>query len=392
MKTYKDLANPDAVLRAYKTALKSSKDNAEIRSFEQNFYHNIMGIVNDVVNVSVIPQEVILLRVTEPKVRIVQAPKFRDKIIQNLICDEYLYEELSKTFIKDSYSSIVGKGTHYGLNRVSGMMESYYDTYKTNEGWVWKADIHHYFNSIRHDLVKQVVRKLIHDDQVYELVCRYIDAYDASMVDVGYIPPETLPPDNERFGIPLGLRQNQLIANAVLSRMCHRIKEKYRIKWYGRYMDDFFIIHHDKEELKKIKYEIETWLKEEMYLETNGKSKIFPLSQGLDFLGFNTRLKPDGQRERKLRKRSKQKMRRKLKSFKKLVADNKMPLSKAEQCYQSWRGHAQHGSTQALLKKYDLLFQDVIWAAEEAEMMRIIERHELEEDKYGTDNSKPNYK
>ena len=365
LKTYDDLIKPDAVLRAYKAAVKSSKDNAEIRNFERNFHHNIMDIVHDVESMTVKPGEVILLQVTEPKRRIVQAPKFRDKIIQNLLCDEYLYEELTRTFIKDSYSSIIGKGTHYGLDRVKSMMESYYDTYGTNIGWVWKGDIHHFFNSIRHDLVKQIVRKAIRDDRAYDLVCCYIDAYDASMVDPNYVRPDIMPPDNERFGIPLGLRQNQLIANTVLNRMCHRIKEKYRIKWYGRYMDDFFVIHNDKEELKRIKLEIENWLKEEMFLETNEKSKIFPLKQGLDFLGFNTRLKDNGKQERRLRKRSKQKMRRKLKSFKTLVETEKMSIEKATQCYKSWRGHAVHGSTEALLIKYDNLFLEVEKAAED---------------------------
>lgn len=374
MRTFEDLLKPDAVLRAYKAAIKSSKDNAEIREFDRDLHENIRGIIHDLSTMSVVPGEIILIRVTEPKERIVQAPKFRDKIIQNLLCDEYLYDEISRTFIKDSYSAVIGKGTHYGLNRVSSMMESYYDTYGTNDGWVWKGDIHHFFNSIRHDLAKECVRKAVRDDRVCELVWRYIDAYDANMIDPDYVPPSAFPPDDQRYGIPLGLRQNQLIANLVLSRMCHRMKEKYRLKWYGRYMDDFFVIHHDRDALKAIKRETEEWLKAEMHLETNEKSKIFPLRQGLDFLGFSTRLMDNGKIERKLRKRSKQKMRRKIKSYKKLVYNGDMTLATAQQCYASMRGHAAHGSTKALLKKYDSLFLDVMIADEEAKLMQAIER------------------
>lgn len=374
MTGYESVYAADTILSAYLRAKKRSKDNRQIREFDRDLPKSILDLQESIQTVEVTPGKLLLLQIWEPKPRIVQAPSFKDKIIQNALCDSYLYDELTRCYIKDSYSSVKGKGTLYGLTRLSAMLEGYFDKHDTNRGWIWKGDIRHFFDSIRHDKAKALLERTVRDKRAYQLTCKYIDAYDAEMQDPGYAP-KPFPPDGERYGIPLGLRQNQLIANLYLTPMDHRIKERYRVRYYGRYMDDFFAISDSRAELEALKGEVEQWLEEEWDLRTNEKSQIFPLRHGIDFLGFRTILHDDGSIERKLRLKSKQKMRARLKSYERLLLEDKMTVGDVTRSYQSWRGHAEHGDTQKLLKKFDGLYMDILRAKDEQMQMRAIDKY-----------------
>lgn len=75
---------------------------------------------------------------------------------------------------------------------------------------------------------------------------------------------------------------SQLFAIFYLNELDHFIKEKLRIKYYIRYMDDFILIHKDKEYLKYCKLEIEKFLKQEK-LELNKKTNIHKINNGFVF-------------------------------------------------------------------------------------------------------------
>lgn len=103
--------------------------------------------------------------VFEPKKRLIQTNSFKDKIVQHAFCDTILYDVLTRPFILDNYGSQIGKGTHFGLNRLRDFMREYYRRHGSADGWVLKADVHHYFASIRHDILKQDVRELLDDER-----------------------------------------------------------------------------------------------------------------------------------------------------------------------------------------------------------------------------------
>ena len=91
--------------------------------------------------------------VYEPKRRVVMSNSYKDKVVQHSLCDNVLEPILTRSFIRDNYASQVGKGTHYGLDRLQEFMRRFY---RKNgiDGWILKGDISKYFYSIRHDVLK----------------------------------------------------------------------------------------------------------------------------------------------------------------------------------------------------------------------------------------------
>ena len=107
--------------------------------------------------------------VYEPKRRVVMSNSYKDKVVQHSLCDNVLEPILTRSFIRDNYASQVGKGTHYGLDRLQEFMRRFY---RKNgiDGWILKGDISKYFYSIRHDVLKTLIREKITDPDILWLV------------------------------------------------------------------------------------------------------------------------------------------------------------------------------------------------------------------------------
>lgn len=220
-------------------------------------------------------------------------------------------------------------------DRLKSFMSAYYRKNGV-EGWVLKCDVRKYFYRINHDVLKSQLRRLIKDRDVLWLLDMIVDS-------------------TEGPGIPIGNHTSQWFAILYLSDMDHMIKERLGIKYYGRYMDDFYLIHEDRAYLQFCLEEIRRFLVP-MGLELNQKTAIFPLSQGIDFLGFRTYLTDSGKVVRKVRRESKNRIRRKIKKFRHLVDEGRVDFDTVLQSYNSWTGHADHGNSYHLISEIDDLF------------------------------------
>lgn len=234
-------------------------------------------------------------KVYEPKERLVLAIDFEGKVVQHSLCDNVLEPAFSRRFIRDNYAGQIGKGTHDGLDRLAAAMRHY------AEWLLW----------------------LIIDST----------------------------PDP---GIPIGNQSSQLLALLYLDAFDHWLRDDRGLV-YGRYMDDFYIIHSDKLLLRQILKEIEAYIKP-LGLRLNGKTQILPLKNGIDFLGFHTYLTQTGKVVRKVRAKSIDNMKRKIRKFRGLVDSGKMTLDSVVQSYASWTGHISHGNTYHLRQNMDAYF------------------------------------
>ena len=139
----------------------------------------------------------------------------------------------------------------------------------------------------------------------------------------------------------------------------HFVKEKLRIRWYGRDMDDFFLIHPDKDYLQFCLKEIRAFMAS-LGLELNEKTQIFPIRNGIDFLGFHTYLTEEGKVIRKLRHSSIKRMRSKLRRWEQDYPAGLVTREKILQSWQAWDAHAAHGNTWSLRQQVRDRVQNIL--------------------------------
>jgi RNA-directed DNA polymerase len=263
--------------------------------------------------------------VTEPKVRWIEALPFRDRVVQQALC-QVIGPIMEKTFIADSFACLVGRGTHAGSARLQGFIRKAQARY--GRAWCLQGDIHSYFPSISHDVLLEMFERKIKCRRTLDLIKLITNSNGKSV------------------GIPIGNLLSQLSANVYLTPFDYFIKERLRVKYYIRYMDDFCLIHGGKKYLRYLMSQIEAFVRDRLQLQSNGKTGIFPLEQGVDFLGYRT-----WATHKLLRKRSIKRMRRKLKAMRRKYIAGEIDRSKIDATVSSWTAHAMHANTYRLRSK-----------------------------------------
>ena len=165
-------------------------------------------------------------------------------------------------------------------------------------------------------------------------------------------------PPNSHFcacrprGIPIGNLTSQIFINIYLNELDQYVKHCLKIKHYVRYVDDFIILSKDKRYLQELTEKIRTFLYDKLYLTLHPKKvSIFPINQGIDFLGYVI-----FKEHILLRARNVKSFRKRLKKYRQLYLDSKTDKEKEGkekkimESITAWLAHAEHADTYQLRK------------------------------------------
>lgn len=336
---FNKIVDKENIKKAYRKALKGKgKYNLEAMEFSMNESANINNLIESLNDETYNFDGYIRFPVFEPKERIVDAPHFKDKIVQ-LAINNVLKQIYNPTFVFDSYACIDGKGTHKCVDRISHLIRKAKWEYG-EDAYIVKLDIKKFFYSIDRELLKSLLAKKIRCKKSLRLIFKIIDS--ANVIDI--------------LGLPLGNTLSQICANIYLNELDNYCKRKLSIKYFVRYMDDCIIVAKNKDEANRILILIGEFVENGLKLQLNSnKSKIFPINQGVNAIGYKIYTT-----HRLLRNSSKKKIKRKIKAMPKLIMDGKMNIQKAEQILNSWLGHSSHSNSHhfigKLVSKYDFLY------------------------------------
>lgn len=323
---YEKIYSFESLYEAYRLTKSGKGTKTEAIRFGLNLAENLWKLHDGLEDRSYRPGGYYHFTILEPKRREVYALRFPDRVVQHSICDNALRPWMDPRLIYDCAACRLGKGTHFAMDRLSGFMREFYKLHGT-QGYILKCDIRKYFDNIDHEILKKKLRKFP-DKEILELMFKFLDAYHG---DTGK-------------GIPLGNQSSQWFALYYLDGVDRLIKERLHIKWYTRYMDDFLLIHEDREYLRHCLDEIKK-LCSELKLELNEKTHIFPISQGVDYLGFHFYLTETGKVVRRLRTSNKQRFKRKLRAFRHKYERGEIDLEDIDRSLASYHGHLKHGNT-----------------------------------------------
>lgn len=276
------------------------------------------------------------------KQRHIRSVTIGERVVQRCLCDYALVPMLSRTFIYDNGASMQKKGYTFAAKRLTQHLQQHYRKYGT-EGYVLLFDFSKFFDRVSHRLIKGILRKEFTDERIIALTEHFIDAFGS-------------------VGVGLGSQISQIFALASANRLDHYVKEVCRIKGYGRYMDDGYLIHRDKAYLQKCLAGIKALCAElEITLNTK-KTQIVKLTHGFTFLKIRYYLQPNGKVVKKIYRRSVTKMRHKLKSFRDLVDRSIMSYEDVYQSFQSWRAYALNFNAHRTILSMNALYNSLFVA------------------------------
>ena len=337
---YEQLCSFDNLQNAYKKARKGKAKKEYVLKFEENLQGELELLQKELMSQSYKPQSLKKFIVRDPKTRTIHASAFRDRIVHHAVVNilEPIFE---KVFISDSYASRRNKGTHPAVQRFIIFMRKVSrngttikrKTYTKNsiEGYILKADIKHYFETVDHTTLLAILRRKIDDEQLLSLVKIILNNFDAPIKDKG---------------MPLGNFTSQFFANVYLNELDYFVKHHLRARYYIRYVDDFVILHRSRRTLKQYHERIIRYLSCLQLQLHPDKSKITSLRNGVTFLGYRIFY-----HYKLLRKRN---IRQFLREFHKRLDICKEGFVNPQwllEYLQGWFGYAQWANTYNLRKK-----------------------------------------
>ena len=250
---------------AWREFRKGKRSKPDVQEFEFNLEDNLFQLHHELKTKTYQHSHYTPFNICDPKPRKIHKAIVKDRVLHHAVF-RILYSIFDKTFIYDSYSCRLEKGTHKAVNRLEKFKRK---SSRNNSKSIFtlKCDIKKFFDSVDQDIMLKIIQRKIQDKNAIWLVEKIIRSFSQ--------------------GLPLGNVTSQIFANIYLSELDKFIKHNLRIKYYIRYCDDFVILGERKENLEKFIKPINNFLEIELNLSLHqDKIIIRKYSQGIDFLGY----------------------------------------------------------------------------------------------------------
>lgn len=273
---YDKLLDKELLALAFKEASKGKKHKKYVKRFLDNQGYYVDKLYEWLSTDTLVLSENKRITIFEKS-----ANKSRDIIVPKFFPDQVVHWAyclvMRPIFMRGMYQwscgSIKGRGVHYGINKIQNELA------KPSAKYILKTDFRKYFQSVNNDKLLQLLEKKIKDKRMLKLTKQILD--------------------NGGEGLPIGYYTSQWFSNFYLEEIDHYIKEKLKVPFYMRYVDDLVFIDSNKKRLHKVRDLLQQKLTEDGYdLDIKPNWQVWKKdSRALDFLGF--RLKGNQKRLRK---------------------------------------------------------------------------------------------
>lgn len=379
MKDMESVYDANALLDAFRQAKKGTAWKESVQRYEMNLLRNINHTQKELANGTYEQKDFYEFSLSERgKTRHIKSMHISDRVVQRSVCDNVLIPELQRYLIYDNGASMEGKGIHFARKRLSTHLHRYYRKHKSNEGYILLIDFSKFFDNINHEPLIEAMRNKIGDTETMSFVEKLIDTFK---IDVSYMTDEEYKEslntlynaleyakiDEEELtgqkfmkkSVGIGSQISQISGVFYPTRIDNYCKIVKGMKYYGRYMDDIYIIHEDKEYLKQLLKEIEQICDELGLFINEKKTQIIKLSKGFTFLKIKYSLTDTGKVVQRVSRDSVTRMRRKLKKLRIKLDQGEIGFEDVRCAYNSWRGSVAHYDSYTTLKNMDKLFDEL---------------------------------
>lgn len=379
MKDMESIYDANALLNAFRESKKGTSWKESVQRYEMNLLRNINQTQKEIANGTYEQKDFYEFPLNERgKTRHIKSMHISDRVVQRSVCDNLLIPELERYLIYDNGASMKGRGIHFARKRLTTHLHKYFRKNGSNEGYILLIDFTKFFDNICHEPLVKEMRAKLGDGEAMKFVEKLIDTFK---IDVSYMTDEEYAEclntiynaleyaeidkaklTGEKYmkkSVGIGSQISQISGVFYPTRIDTYCKVVKSLKYYGRYMDDIYIIHKDKEYLKELLTQIQGMCDELGLFINPKKTQIIKLSKGFTFLKIKYILTDTGKVVERISRDGITRMRRKLKKLRKKLDAGEVAFEDIRCAYASWRGDKKHYDSYITLKNMDKLFDEL---------------------------------
>jgi len=259
---YQQICTAENIALAHEKARKGKRHYSEVMMVDGDPQRYIEEIRAMLVNKTFTNSKYeVMVRTEGKKERVIwKLPYYPDRIIHHAIFN-ILEPIWMRTYIRDTYAALPGRGIHDGVRRIKKALAT-----TSGTAYCLKMDVRKFYQSVDHDVLKKIIRKKIKCKDTLWLLDTIVDSAP---------------------GVPIGNFSSQHFGNLMMTELDHWIKEQLNVKHYFRYCDDMVLLSDSKDELHQSRRDIECYLSDELQLILKDNWQVFPVAvRGIDFLGY----------------------------------------------------------------------------------------------------------
>lgn len=386
-----DIYNANALFDGFMKSRQGVEWKESVQKYEANLLLNILHTRKDLMTDSYAPRPMTEFRLNERgHTRHIKAQHIADRVVQRSLNDNVLIPKVRPMLIYDNGASLKDKGLDFARRRFEVHLRNAYKKYGC-DAYILLMDFTKYYDNVRHKEALEMFAKVLEDDELHFLS----KCFEEFAVDVSYMSDEEyvacmnkpfnalayaeMPKQGHtgkrfmRKSLGIGNQSAQVTGIFYPHAIDNYCKTVKGLRYYGRYMDDTYIIMQDKTELKALYEKIRSMCAELGIFINEKKTHIRKISGWLTWLKINYRLKQSGGLVRKVHSSTFRRERRKLKRFHESYKAGRMSYQHINQCYKSWRGTYTRYDSGAKLRKLDNYFKKLF--EEENQNGRKAEEH-----------------
>ena len=387
-----DIYNANALFGGFMKSRQGVDWKESVQKYEANLLLNILHTHKELMADSYVPRPMTEFRLNERgHARQIKAQHISDRVVQRSLNDNVLVPKVRPMLIYDNGASLKDKGLDFARRRFEIHLRNAYNEYGS-EAYILLMDFTKYYDNVRHKEALEMFSKVLETDELHFLS----KCFEEFAVDVSYMSDEEyaacmdkpfsalayaeMPKQGHtgkrfmRKSLGIGNQSAQVTGIFYPHAIDNYCKTVKGLRYYGRYMDDTYIIMQDKTELKALYEKIRSMCAELGIFINEKKTHIRKISGWLTWLKINYRLKHSGGLVRKVHSSTFRREHRKLKRFHESYKAGRMSYQHIKQCYKSWRGTYTRYDSGAKLRKLDNYFKK-LFSEEEKQNGRKAEEH-----------------
>lgn len=352
-----DISDANILLKAFNRSVKTSHWKGSSQRSEHDKLSIIAELQDDIRNGTYKTGPLSTFTISERgKRRLIHGNTIRDRVVRHALCDEVLIPAVSKKVIYDNAASQKDKGVHFSRNRLKTHLHKYYRKFG-HEGYILLIDFSRFYDNVIQSIAFEQLSSLLSEPQHVDLLARIFEGFK---LDVSHLPENAVrdleigifnaldfqgtsktSETGKRYlckSVPIGDQTSQIIGIWYPHEIDNYCKIVKSLKYYGRYMDDIYIIHNDKHYLQQLLKEIEQIAFKLGMRINHRKTQIFRIDKPFHFLQNSYFLTETGKVVEKINKKNLTRMRRKLKKLALRVHEGVLPMDAVTSMFRSWIG------------------------------------------------------